>query len=720
MRIFLKSTAIILIIIVLSIVAATQFISTQDIFNQISNKVEQTTGRTLTVNGEMSLSIFPSLLLELNDVHFANMQGGSSSDMASVAELLIHIPWFSVFSGELNINKFVINNPNILLEKNINGKVNWQFSTLTATKSTSQVDAANDAKVALPESFDISLGQVEINGGKLTFIDHQSQETKIIDQLNLAVLLPSLQQPLNFSGSVRYMAQVFELKSSITTPTKAINNQPFSVSLALTSELATLNYEGTVLNQGEELKGDLSVSGDSVKQLLKWQNIPLVAKDEAFNQFSLSTNMHFASNKLSLNELKVKLDALTFTGSSAITLSTPLHISSNIDLGILNFNPYLPEIIAEVTPPNMTESQPLIWDDTVLDLSALGTLNANISIKSSQLIVREIKLGKNEIDIKLHNGNATVQLKSFQGYDGSGNGVFKVSTNKKPYQITSKFELTNVNAAPLLTDAVGFDKLMGKGQLAWDISTQGSSQRNFIEQLNGNIDFSFIDGAVKGVNLAAIAKSASNIMKGNLASVSLDRDFSNADKTDFAALTGKFILSNGVANTNNLSLNNPFIRISGTGDINLPKTEVKLVVKSKLVASAQGQAAEGNNSGIEIPIKITGPFHQIKIRPDVSSSVKDKVKDKLKNKLKGIFGSLQTLDVELGQSVQLGQSLAKVGSNKELIARLRLPQNQADQIDIGAAVIIDTQKGIISAHITRIETVVTNGSVLAEVVIDGV
>ena len=84
----------------------------------------------------------------------------------------------------------------------------------------------------------------------------------------------------------------------------------------------------------------------------------------------------------------------------------------------------------------------------------------------------------------------------------------------------------------------------------------------------------------------------------------------------------------------------------------------------------------------------------------------------------GINGSLQTLEIELGQSVQLGQSLAKVGSDQELIARLRLPQNQADQIDINALVLIDTQKGIIKGHITRIESVVSNGSVLAEVVID--
>ena len=84
----------------------------------------------------------------------------------------------------------------------------------------------------------------------------------------------------------------------------------------------------------------------------------------------------------------------------------------------------------------------------------------------------------------------------------------------------------------------------------------------------------------------------------------------------------------------------------------------------------------------------------------------------------GITGSLQNLVVELGQSVQLGQSLAKVGSDKELIARLRLPQQLADQIDLGSLVDINTQKGSVKAHISRIESIVTNGSVLAEAIID--
>ncbi|MCI2285202.1 AsmA family protein [Colwellia sp. MSW7] len=204
------------------IVAATQLISTDDIVNQVSTKVEQATGRTLSVDGDKQLSFFPSLSIVLNKVRFANAQFGSRPNMATVDELNIHIPWLSIFSGELTIDKFVIVNPDILLETTAEGNVNWQFSVAnnneTARPTKPSDNTGKDSDVVLPEGFDIALGQVEIQGGKLTIIDHKNKTTKAIDQLSLAVLLPSLRQTLTVSGSVRYMDKVFELESNITTP----------------------------------------------------------------------------------------------------------------------------------------------------------------------------------------------------------------------------------------------------------------------------------------------------------------------------------------------------------------------------------------------------------------------------------------------------------------------------------------------------------------------
>ena len=123
MKTLLKIVGVILLLCIALIVAAPFLIPTDTIFNKVSQQVEQTTGRTFTIKGDKTLSVFPALKLELNDVHFANMESGSRADMASMKQLAVHIPWFSLFGGEFKLDKFVINEPNILLETDKNGKL---------------------------------------------------------------------------------------------------------------------------------------------------------------------------------------------------------------------------------------------------------------------------------------------------------------------------------------------------------------------------------------------------------------------------------------------------------------------------------------------------------------------------------------------------------------------------------------------------------------------
>lgn len=85
----------------------------------------------------------------------------------------------------------------------------------------------------------------------------------------------------------------------------------------------------------------------------------------------------------------------------------------------------------------------------------------------------------------------------------------------------------------------------------------------------------------------------------------------------------------------------------------------------------------------------------------------------------GLEGILQTLPVEIGQSVNPGTQLAMVGSDKQLVAQLRVQQNQADQVAIGMSASIQTSGKNISAKVLRIDPVVTDGRVMIELDLTG-
>ena len=85
----------------------------------------------------------------------------------------------------------------------------------------------------------------------------------------------------------------------------------------------------------------------------------------------------------------------------------------------------------------------------------------------------------------------------------------------------------------------------------------------------------------------------------------------------------------------------------------------------------------------------------------------------------GIAGVVQSLSVELGQSVTPGQQLALVGSMAELYALIDIPQANMHHVELNQTVHIDTRSGMIPGYVSRIEPLVTNGSIQVEVTLDG-
>ncbi|WP_404392110.1 AsmA family protein [Pseudoalteromonas phenolica] len=649
---FVKVIGGVVVVAVGAVVAAPFLIPTDTIIQQVSEQVENTTGRKLTIAGESQLTVFPSLSIELNDVAFANMASGSAENMVSMEQLAVHIPWLSLLSGEAKLERFVIRNPNILLETDKQGKANWQIMPTTAAAPTAQTNEAAAGTVKLPKGFDVSLGEVAIYGGQLTYLDGVTGAKQQVSDFELIVALPSLFKPLDVKGGLTYQQQRFELNTQVDTPAKAIEGQTFNVTQTLASALLDLEFNGAIAQQGKDIKGSLKLAGDSVKAITQWQGIDLKAKDNAFNQFSVSGDMHLAGETFKLSAFEAKLDALAIKGQSQIDLGARLNVMADIDLGMLDLNPYLPESPEKPTEPAQPaepgEPQPIVWDDTPIDLSGLNALDADIKVRSTGLIAKEIKLGENQFSVNLKDGKARLGLDKFNAYEGKGQGKVVVNAKRTPYQINTDFSLTDINAEPLLTDAVGFDKVLGKGSISWALNTQGQSQKQFVSALAGNLAFSFVDGGVKGANIAEMMRKGSEMLKGDFSSLKegLNADFDPNQKTDFSALTGTFTFKNGVGTNTDLNLASPLLRITGSGEVDLPKTYVNYRLVTGLVDTIEGQASSDDSTGFKVPLRIKGPFHKVDYKLDFGSAAKDKakeeakdkVKDKLKDKLKGFFG----------------------------------------------------------------------------------
>jgi len=638
MKTLLKVLALVVVLLVAVALLGPMFVSMDDITDTIARQVEKTTGRTLAVEGEKSLSVFPSLALQLNQVRFSNKVGGSRADMATIESLDVHIPWLSLLSSELSVDKFVINNPDILLEIDTAGNANWDL--LPAAEPVPEAQAGEGP--SLPVGFDISLGEVAIYGGRVRLLDHQAGSEQLVEELDLVVGLPSLKEDLVLNGAITWMGEVLQLSVTLTTPADLLAGEPFDAELALESRLVEMTYRGNISEGGGRVKGSLELAGDSVKELAAWQGVSLEGGDDAYNSFVLAGDMLYAADVLEITGFEAKLDALEMKGTSTLRLADTTEIRADIDLGMLDLNPYLPPEVAAGDAPATAgpdePAQPVEWDDTPVDLSSLTSVNAEVSLRSSGLQARDIKLGENQLQLSLQSGKVDLGLKKFAAYEGEGKGSVAVDARRAPYKVATDFSLTGISAQPLLADAIGFDKLLGSGQLQWQLQTSGVSQKDFVSALNGTLGFKFLDGAVKGANIAAMVRSAQGLLKGDASGLGLAQGYDEAEQTDFSELGGTLTFSDGVGSNDDLAMASPLLRVSGEGEVDLPKAKIDYGLTVRLVSTIEGQGAGSKAKGVAVPVRVKGPFHKVKIELDAKQAAEEKVKDTLKDELFKRFG----------------------------------------------------------------------------------
>ncbi|MGW8282296.1 MAG: HlyD family secretion protein, partial [Gemmatimonadota bacterium] len=85
----------------------------------------------------------------------------------------------------------------------------------------------------------------------------------------------------------------------------------------------------------------------------------------------------------------------------------------------------------------------------------------------------------------------------------------------------------------------------------------------------------------------------------------------------------------------------------------------------------------------------------------------------------GADGVLQDFDLEVGQWVQSGTTLARVAQPERLKAELRIQQTQARDVQVGQTAFIDTRRDTIPGRVRRVDPNVQGGSVLVEVTLEG-
>ncbi len=128
-----KYSLIFLSLLIVALLAAPFFINVNDYKSVIVNKVEQATGRDVSI-GDLHASLFPWVGVRMDNVRLANRPGFSGGNFLQVKSLDVRLALLPLLSRQVEIKRFVMDGPKLLLERDAGGAGNWE-DLLPGTKS---------------------------------------------------------------------------------------------------------------------------------------------------------------------------------------------------------------------------------------------------------------------------------------------------------------------------------------------------------------------------------------------------------------------------------------------------------------------------------------------------------------------------------------------------------------------------------------------------------
>jgi AsmA protein len=351
--------------------------------------------------------------------------------------------------------------------------------------------------------------------------------------------------------------------------------------------------------------------------MLAWMGSPM-EQGSGFGVFRVSAQMAHEGETTAFNDAALRLDALDARGNLRLVTqeSGRLRINGALNAGALDLNTYMP-------PPTQGREGVEVdsgWSDAALDLSGLRALDADLNLTLGSLRFQRMSFSNVALGLRVANGALDARLTRVSLYDGGGTARLIADGSGAVARIAIELDAQNIQAEPLLRDAIGFDKIAGRGRLTASLMGVGASQAAIMRSLRGSASFNFNDGQWKGVNLAQMARTLQSLASGQASA-------SQGGATDFAELAATFAVADGAMATDDMRLLNPFVRLEGRGLINVGAQTIDMRLTPRAVRSIEGQGGDLGIAGLGIPFRVSGPWSRVSFRPALEDVVQNQLRD---------------------------------------------------------------------------------------------
>jgi AsmA protein len=628
---------------------------------QLAEQIRTRTGRDLVVAGKTSFSLYPALLLSLSDVSL------SGPGTVKIATLEAEVRLWRLLRRRPAITRLVLYRPEIELEVDAQGRRSWDWaiSHVPARMGSGGLEGSSGpgatAGVGTPRRSAPPVRLV-VKDGLLRYRDERTAIAHDFEAVDATFTAESA-GPVEADGSLLWRGERIAFAARAAPLDAALAGAPVQLTLSVSARSLEAAYEGIAqFAGGVALNGRLSVKTVSGTQApLRFARtlteVPRLAS------FAWSSGLEWQGGRLSLNEATATIGNASVAGSLAIDMMGPRpQVTGTLSCSELDLNLLATLTGDRTSSPGIGVSSPVAreepksreaadkagepasapgrrsggWSEEPFDLKAFGLADVQLRLAIGKLLFKRITLGQTQLAFAVRDRMVRLTLDEVQLYDGRGHGLLTLDTTMRPAVLGVQLAIDGFSAQPLLKDASGVDWLEGRGRLALAVAGQGQSEREIVESLNGNVDLKLVDGALTGIDVTRLVR---RLERGRLTVPN------RSDKTAFSELAATFTVANGLAHNKDLRLSSSHLQVSGSGVVNLGQRQIDYTVRPKLSAGPEKPTGRFVLAGLEVPIRVHGPWESPDWTPDLkglSSQAAEALKridpGELEEAVKGLLG----------------------------------------------------------------------------------
>lgn len=252
--------------------------------------------------------------------------------------------------------------------------------------------------------------------------------------------------------------------------------------------------------------------------------------------------------------------------------------------------------------PEQTQPAPI-------DLAVLNNIDIEGTVKLGGLIISGVEASDFNMSVAARDGKLNLSKISAQLYDGTLGGTFSATSQN---QFAGKFDLTQASMGPLIRALSGSDRLSGKGNLAIDLKSEGSTPAALKGGLNGSASMQLREGAIRGIDLNQTLAKVGGILTTVLGGEGpgLPTTFDLGSRTNFDSLDVSLAIKNGVADVRKLDLRSPLLRITQgkPASVNLVHNSLDLLANVRVVRAGDDRVNLSALRGMTVPVRFAGPL----------------------------------------------------------------------------------------------------------------